>query len=166
MPITVDIVDINKEMLNLGVDKLKNAGLYENVTTHLSDANNLVQFEDNLFDIYVISFGLRNIPNYRKTLAESYRVLKPNGKIFAMELSKIQCPDFHAVFKFYSNIMSEVVFKNISSTFQQQKEYVEETMDAFPSQEELRTDLINCGYKNVAYENLMNGVACIYQANK
>jgi ubiquinone/menaquinone biosynthesis methyltransferase len=162
----VDIVDINKEMLNLGVAKLKNAGVFDNVTTHLTDANNLTQFGDNLFDIYLISFGLRNIPNYQKTIAESYRVLKPHGKIFAMELSKIQSADFHRMFKLYSSAMSEVVFKNISSTFEQQKEYVEDTMDAFPSQEELRAQFIKSGYKNVSYENLLNGVACIYQANK
>jgi demethylmenaquinone methyltransferase / 2-methoxy-6-polyprenyl-1,4-benzoquinol methylase len=153
-------------MLNLGVAKLEKAGLLNNVTTHLSDANNLTQFEDNLFDIYLISFGLRNIPNYKRTIAESYRVLKPNGKIFAMELSKIQCPDFHRMFKLYSSVMSEVVFKNISCTFEQQKEYVEDTMDAFPSQEDLRGEFLKSGYKNVSYENLLNGVACIYQANK
>ncbi len=162
----MDIVDINKEMLNLGIDKLKNAGYLDSVTTHLSDANNLIQFGDNTFDIYLISFGLRNIPNYKKTIAESYRVLKPNGKIIAMELSKIQRPDFHRMFKLYSRVMSEVVFKNISSTFEQQKEYVEDTMDAFPSQEELRADFLTSGYKNVSYENLLNGVACIYQASK
>ena len=38
--------------------------------------------KSNIFDYYVISFGLRNTKDLNKSLSEAYRVLKPGGHFF------------------------------------------------------------------------------------
>ena len=45
--------------------------------------------EDNMFDFYSISYGIRNVSNINKTLKEAHRVLKPGGRFMCLEFSKI-----------------------------------------------------------------------------
>lgn len=44
-------------------------------------------FADNSFDAVCMAFGIRNVPDRHKGLAEMYRVLKPGGRIAILELS-------------------------------------------------------------------------------
>ena len=37
-------------------------------------------FEDNSFDVYTISFGIRNVTRIPDALSEAYRVLRPGGR--------------------------------------------------------------------------------------
>ena len=79
-------VDPNKNMINAGKKKFKNT---KNIKWFVNSAENL-QFKDNLFDFYTISFGLRNTKDLDKSLSEAYRVLKKGGRFFCLEFSKIQ----------------------------------------------------------------------------
>ena len=53
----------------------------------MSSAEHL-PFEDETFDYYTISFGIRNVTNLNKSLNEAYRVLKNGGRFFCLEFSK------------------------------------------------------------------------------
>ena len=46
-------------------------------------------FPDRSFDAYTIAFGLRNVTHIDKALAEARRVLKPGGRFFCLEFSKV-----------------------------------------------------------------------------
>jgi demethylmenaquinone methyltransferase/2-methoxy-6-polyprenyl-1,4-benzoquinol methylase len=46
----------------------------------LKDAMNLT-FDDNTFDVVFMAYGLRNMPDYEKSIQGIYRILKPGGKI-------------------------------------------------------------------------------------
>jgi ubiquinone/menaquinone biosynthesis C-methylase UbiE len=46
-------------------------------------------FPDNSFDVYTISFGIRNVTRIPDALAEAYRVLKPGGRLMVLEFSQI-----------------------------------------------------------------------------
>ena len=67
----ITCVDPNKGMVSKCKQKLSN---YENINWVISHAEKL-PFEDNKFDFYTISFGLRNTKNLNKALSEAYRVL-------------------------------------------------------------------------------------------
>ena len=69
-------VDENKEMLNLNKKKFEESS---NIKWFRNNAEKL-PFEDNYFDYYTISFGIRNINNINIALKEAYRVLKPAGR--------------------------------------------------------------------------------------
>ena len=43
-----------------------------------------MSFRDSTFDVYTISFGIRNVTNISKTLSEAYRVLKPCGRLMIL----------------------------------------------------------------------------------
>ena len=83
----VVLSDINESMLNVGRDRLIDAGC-TNVDFVLANAETLEPFADNSFDLVTISFGLRNVTDKDAALAAMYRVLKPGGRLLILEFSK------------------------------------------------------------------------------
>ena len=64
--------------------------------------------KNNIFDYYVISFGLRNTKNLNKALSEAYRVLKPGGRFLCLEFAKIENQNLNKLYKNYSKIIPEI----------------------------------------------------------
>ena len=73
-------------MLLVGKNKLKH---FKNIHWNLASAEKL-PFKNESFDIYTISFGLRNVGDINKSLKEANRVLKTGGRFFCLEFSKIE----------------------------------------------------------------------------
>ena len=80
----ITCVDPNKGMVSQGKEKLSN---YKNINWVIAPAEKL-PFENNKFDFYTISFGLRNTKNLNKALSEAYKVLKPGGRYLCLEPSR------------------------------------------------------------------------------
>ena len=88
----------NDQMLKQGKTKLKN---YKNIKWINAQAEN-IPINDNTFDYYTISFGIRNVTNLDKSLSEAYRVLKNGGRFFCLEFSKPQNEFLKNMYKNYS----------------------------------------------------------------
>ena len=73
-------------MLNKNTGFFKN---YQNVSAIKSVAENL-PIESNSIDIYLISFGLRNLTNIEHSLSEAFRVLKPGGHFVVWNFTKLK----------------------------------------------------------------------------
>ena len=82
----ISCVEPNHEMLLAGKEKLKK---YKNISWFKAYAENL-PFDENKFDLYIISFGLRNVSNLEKALREAHRVLKVGGRFYCLEFSKVE----------------------------------------------------------------------------
>ena len=74
-------VDFNKKMLDEGKKRLSN---YKNIKWKVSRAEK-IDAQNETFDYYTISFGLRNTKNLDSTISEAYRVLKKGGRFFCLE---------------------------------------------------------------------------------
>ena len=86
----VTFSDVNKDILKEAKMKMYDNGVNENMVNFLvSSAEEFKQIEDNTYDLYVISFGLRNVPDIPKALKEAYRILKPGGRFICLEFSKV-----------------------------------------------------------------------------
>ena len=72
-------------MLKLGKIKLKK---FNNVNWINSSAEH-IPLEDNTFDYYTISYGIRNVTDINLALKEAKRVLKPGGRFMCLEFSKL-----------------------------------------------------------------------------
>ena len=67
-----------------------------------------IPFKNNTFNLIAIGFGLRNMTDQKKVLAEVFRCLKPGGKIVILEFSKIQ-PALQKIYDFFSfNIIPRI----------------------------------------------------------
>jgi demethylmenaquinone methyltransferase/2-methoxy-6-polyprenyl-1,4-benzoquinol methylase len=59
-------------------------------------------FEDNSFDAYTISFGIRNVTDKQKALNEAFRVLRPGGHFLCLEFSEVPNRRLRQIYDAYS----------------------------------------------------------------
>jgi len=153
-------VDENEDMLNLSKKKLNNL---LNLKWFCSNAEKL-PFEDNFFDYYTISFGIRNVENISFALKEAHRVLKPGGRFLCLEFSKVQNEILNKFYQTYSKtipiIGSFVIGK--SEPYQ----YLIDSIDKFYSQAEFSRKIKENEFENVSSKNLSGGIVAIHSAWK
>jgi demethylmenaquinone methyltransferase/2-methoxy-6-polyprenyl-1,4-benzoquinol methylase len=125
-----------------------------------ADATKL-PFKDAEFDAVTISFGLRNVENVKKALAEMYRVTKPGGRIVICEFSKVTNPVLKPFYNFYLNRVLPA-FSRIASKTPEAYSYLSESIVAWPDQHELGVKVSDAGYKDVVYRNLTFGIVAVH----
>lgn len=160
----VVICDLTPNMLHVGRERALDRGLIRNLEWACGNAEQL-PFPDQSFDIYTISFGMRNVTHLTKALAEAYRVLKPGGRFVCLEFSKVQIPILEKIYDRYSfdvlPWLGELVAKDRGSY-----QYLVESIRRFPVQEEFAELLKNSGFDDVDWKNFLSGVSCIHSATK
>ena len=82
------VLDLTEPMLVEGRKRAETVGLSGQLAWVVGDAMAL-PFEDDTFDVYTISFGIRNVTDPKIALSEAYRVLKPGGRIMVLDFSHI-----------------------------------------------------------------------------
>ena len=120
--------------------------------------------EDNMYDFYSISYGIRNVSDINKTLKEAYRVLKPGGRFMCLEFSKIDNELLNFLYKNYSKIIPALGKYIVGSS--KPYEYLISSIDAFYSQEKLLELISKNGFTNVEFRNLSNGISAIHSGWK
>ena len=120
-----------------------------------------LNFESNFFDKYTISFCLRNVTEYLLSIKEAYRVLKPGGKYCCLEFST---PKSSLILNSYKIYKSKILplLGDIIAQDRKAYNYLSESIDLFPSQDELSKILIKCGFEKVKSINLFNGIVAIH----
>ena len=156
----ITCVDPNKGMIDKGKVKLK---YYKNLKWIIASAEKL-PLQDNLFDFYTISFGLRNTKKLDKSLAEAYRVLKPGGRFLCLEFSKIQNSNLDFIYKNYSKIIPTIGKFIVGK--EQPYEYLIKSIENFINQDELIDLMIKKNFKKCSYRNLSGGIVSIHSGWK
>ena len=157
-PITC--VEPNEDMFKRGKNNLKN---FKNIKWINSRAETL-PVEDNMYDFYSISYGIRNVSDINKTLREAHRVLKPGGRFMCLEFSKIDNELLNFLYKNYSKVIPALGKYFVGSS--KPYEYLVNSIDAFYNQEQLLELIRNNGFTNVEYRNLSNGISAIHSGWK
>ena len=156
----ITCVDPNEGMIAKGKEKLKK---YNNINWVISSAENL-PLKENSFDFYTISFGLRNTKDLDKSLSEAHRVLKPGGRFFCLEFSKIQNENLDFVYKQYSKIIP-LIGKFIVGQ-KEPYEYLIESIEKFLNQDELIDLMKKNRFEKCSYRNLSGGIVSIHSGWK
>ena len=156
----ITCVDPNKGMIKKGKEKLYD---YKNLNWIVASAEKL-PVDENLFDFYTISFGLRNTKNIDKALAEAYRVLKPGGRFLCLEFSKIQNSSLEFIYKKYSKLIPKIGKLIVGE--KQPYEYLIKSIEEFINQEELVEIMKKNNFKECKYRNLSGGIVSIHSGWK
>ena len=156
----ITCVEPNNEMFHEGKNSLKS---FKNIRWIKSTAESL-PLEDNLFDFYSISYGIRNVTDINKTLKEALRVLKPGGRLMCLEFSKIDNELLNFLYKNYSKAIP-IIGKYIVGSSKPYN-YLIKSINEFYNQKQLLELLVKNGFSNVEYRNLSNGVSAIHSGWK
>ena len=156
----VTSIDPNNKMISQGKNKLSK---YKNIKWIKAPAEKL-PLNDNSFDYYTISFGLRNTKNLDQALSEAYRVLKPGGRYLCLEFSKVQNTNLNLIYKNYSKLIP-IIGKFIVGE-KEPYEYLVKSIEQFINQEELIQLMKKHKFQKNSYRNFSNGIVSIHSGWK
>ena len=122
-------------------------------------------FDDDSFDAVTISFGLRNIVDPKKGLAEFYRVVKPGGRVVVCEFSQPPLAPVRAGYSAYLKYGMPVLAR-VASSNPAAYEYLMESIQAWPNQRELAAWMRESGLERVAFRNLTAGIVALHRGFK
>ena len=124
-----------------------------------------LNFKDNEFDVTTISFGLRNTSDTSKALRESFRVLKPGGRIVVVEFSQPTNKIFRTIYLRYLMRALPAVARKVSSN-PGAYVYLAESILAWPNQSGLAELIKAAGFGSVQWKNLTFGIVAIHTGVK
>ena len=158
------ICDISPQMLAVGQRRVETAGLSRRIACIEGNAEAL-PFPDRSFDAYTIAFGIRNVTQIDKALAEAFRVLKIGGRFLCLEFSKVDVPLLDRLYDFHSfeviPRLGQVVAGDRASY-----QYLVESIRRFPPQEQFADMIRKAKFERVSYRNLTGGVAAMHSGWK
>lgn len=160
----ITLCDLNTEMLAVGRDRAIDKGFGNDFKWVTGNAESL-PLPDESADVYTIAFGLRNVTHIDTALTEALRVLKPGGRFYCLEFSKVHEPFLAKIYDTYSYRlipkMGELVAKDRGSY-----QYLVESIRKFPSQKDLLKRMEMAGFSRCRFENLTLGVVAIHEGVK
>lgn len=158
------VLDLTEPMLVEGRKRAEAEALGESLDWVVGDAMAL-PFADNTFDVYTVSFGIRNVTRPEVALAEAYRVLKPGGRLMILEFSHIPNDMMQKAYDLYSfNVIPRM--GQIIAGDRDSYQYLVESIRRFPDQESFLGMVRGAGFENAKYRNLTMGVACLHSGWK
>ncbi len=156
------VCDASPAMVEIGRERALNRGRVHGIEWLCGDAEAL-PLGDRAVDAYTIAFGIRNLTDIRRALAEARRVLRPGGRFLCLEFSRLAWPGAEPAYDAYSRRVvpriGEVVTGNGAAY-----RYLVESIRRFPDQDRFAAIIAGAGLERVRYRNLSGGIAALHSA--
>ncbi|GAB4532232.1 MAG: bifunctional demethylmenaquinone methyltransferase/2-methoxy-6-polyprenyl-1,4-benzoquinol methylase UbiE [Haliangiales bacterium] len=152
-------VDPSTRMLDVGRQKVADKGLTERVTLEVGDAQAL-PYGDGEFDGVTIAFGIRNVPDRARALAEMARVTRPGGRVAILELSEPRRGLLAPLARFHIHRMIPSMGAWLSGS--KEYRYLQTSIAAFPPPEEFAALMRAQGLCDVSITPFSFGVCHLY----
>jgi demethylmenaquinone methyltransferase/2-methoxy-6-polyprenyl-1,4-benzoquinol methylase len=158
------VLDMTEAMLAEGQRRAEAGNLADRLTWVVGDAMAL-PFPDASFDVYTISFGIRNVTRIGDALAEAFRVLRTGGRLMVLEFSQLPNPALQWAYDRYSFNVIPTLGKVVTGD-RDSYQYLVESIRRFPDQERFAEMIREAGFEQVKYRNLTMGVAALHSGWK
>ncbi len=155
-------VDISREMLAMGREKLRKRKLDDRIELQDGDSEDL-QFGDAHFDAAMCAYGVRNFEHLQKGLGEIRRVLKPGALFVVLEFSR---PSGFAIKQLFGLYFRKILpgLGRFFSRDARAYSYLHESVSVFPEGEAFEAELRKAGFKSTTCRRLSFGISSIYTA--
>ncbi|MDX1945197.1 MAG: bifunctional demethylmenaquinone methyltransferase/2-methoxy-6-polyprenyl-1,4-benzoquinol methylase UbiE [Pirellulaceae bacterium] len=157
--------DFCPEMLAIGRQKQTRRKIGPELTFVQADTQQL-PFESDRFAIVSVAFGLRNVADTGRGLAEMTRVCRPGGQVAVLEFSSPRWQPFRAFYLFYFRHVlpriGQLLARNQSSAYS----YLPESVGQFPDGQALADRMTAAGLADVKFWPLTGGIATLYIGRK
>jgi demethylmenaquinone methyltransferase/2-methoxy-6-polyprenyl-1,4-benzoquinol methylase len=156
----VIVVDATPAMLQVGRDRMIDRGVLSGIEWVAGQAERLPVASASV-EAYTIAFGIRNVTDLDRALAEARRVLRPGGRFLCLEFSRVVLPVLDRLYELYSfavlPLLGQVVARDAAPY-----RYLAESIRTFPAQEEFAQRIRAAGFEQVRYRNLTGGIAALH----
>ena len=122
-------------------------------------------FPDGRFDGAMVAFGVRNLADLDRGLAEVARVLRPGAPFVILEFATPAFAPLRAAYLFYFRRILPVVGRAVSK-HRDAYSYLPESVLAFPEPEGLAARARAAGFSDVAFERLTGGICALHHATR
>lgn len=159
--IKVTGMDISEKMLDIAKSKKHSVG----EIAFINAPADSIPFPDDSFDAVTISFGIRNFDHRPKCIEEIHRIIRPGGIVAILEFTIPQNKLWKSIYTFYFRKFLPAIGKTVS---RQQFAYTYLPLSAFefPQREAFCSELEDGGFKDVSYDSMTGGIACLYIGTK
>jgi demethylmenaquinone methyltransferase / 2-methoxy-6-polyprenyl-1,4-benzoquinol methylase len=155
---TIDALDFSQEMLDQGELKL-DVEQAKKITIHCADAEEL-PFDKRRFDGAMVAYGMRNIDDNERALAEIARVLRPGARLVVLEFFR---PEqallrlFHASYgRWVIPFLGGLISRNRAAY-----RYLRDSIQAYYSISEFANTMRQAGFQNIKHKKLWGGPSSI-----
>ena len=160
----VTVADISENMVREGARRAASEKSGPRCRFTVGNAETLA-FEDNSFDAYTISFGIRNVTHIDRALAEAYRVLKPGGRFLCLEFSHVDVPGMEQFYEAYSMTVIPAVGKIVTGDGDPYR-YLVESIRKFPPPLVFENMIKDAGFARTSHRMLTGGIVAIHSGWK
>jgi demethylmenaquinone methyltransferase / 2-methoxy-6-polyprenyl-1,4-benzoquinol methylase len=157
--------DFSAEMLTRAVAKSRRRGSHPRIGFVQADVQRL-PFADGVFEVVTVAFGLRNVTNTDRGLAEMARVTRSGGRVAVLEFSRPRHWFFGRAYRAYFRYLLPLVGQLLSRSGEKAYVYLPASVMEFPDGEALAERMRGAGLRDVTYNPFTFGVATLYVGTK
>jgi demethylmenaquinone methyltransferase/2-methoxy-6-polyprenyl-1,4-benzoquinol methylase len=157
--------DFSAEMLTRAVAKSKRRGSHPRIGFVQADAQQL-PFPDAVFEVVAVAFGLRNVTDPDRGLAEMVRVTRVGGRVAVLEFSRPKYRLFGRAYRAYFRYVLPRVGQMFSRSGDKAYQYLPASVMEFPDGEALAERMRIAGLRDVSFTPLTFGIATLYVGTK
>jgi demethylmenaquinone methyltransferase / 2-methoxy-6-polyprenyl-1,4-benzoquinol methylase len=157
--------DFCHEMLAIGRGKARQAGGGERITFIEADAQSL-PLPGDAFQIVCVAFGLRNVADADRGLAEMARVCAPGGRVAVLEFTMPTRQPIKAAYGWYFRHVLPRIGRLVARNSADAYEYLPTSVGEFPQGEALTERMRAAGLTALRRYPLTFGVATLYVGTK
>lgn len=172
-------LDWNIEMLNVArarISRLKLSNSTEqNDSKDIDSYNSCINFVrcdaqslpffDAQFDAITIGYGLRNLPDWQKGIAEMMRVCKPGGRIVVLDFGKPDRKLLQFFYYFYLRRIVPLIGKIVTGDYPAYA-YIYKSLMEYPGQHKVCEEFKNAGARVSRVIQIMGGAMAINYVEK
>jgi demethylmenaquinone methyltransferase/2-methoxy-6-polyprenyl-1,4-benzoquinol methylase len=156
-PNMLDIARHKREHLH---DKLQSR-----ITYTQADAQAL-PFDDNAFDVVSIAFGIRNVQDPAKAMAEFHRVLRPGGRLMILEFGQPSFQPMRWFNTFYCGTIMPRTATWIARDTSGAYKYLPRSVSSFKSRAQMEQSYQDAGFNQIWSKPLTFGICNLYRGYK
>jgi len=157
-------IDFAGAMLKLGLKKIREAGLEQRIRLIRADATR-IPLGDRTCDGATIAFGIRNVAEPERALAELSRVLRPGARLAILEFGQPRIPGVRTLYAWYFRYLLPLVGRFVSK-HQSAYSYLPASVGTFPPPAEFARVIARNGFTKVQPVPLTFGIVYLYVAER
>jgi demethylmenaquinone methyltransferase/2-methoxy-6-polyprenyl-1,4-benzoquinol methylase len=117
------------------------------------------------FDVITTGYGLRNVPDLPRALAEIHRVLRPGGRICSLDFNRPDAVWLRAVYLSYLTVVGSVlgwVLHRDPDTYR----YISASIRRYPGAHGVVRMMVTAGFPDARYVPVLGGLMAIHLGTK